>query len=124
MFRSERIQDLIEFKWNAYAWRFHFFGCMIHLAYIVILFMYTDVVYVRGVKAPPASATTTTTKAATLRMLRSGAGGANSANNYTPKDGALESATHEDIELEIGDSKYYSIVLLLGILYPAIYEII
>jgi hypothetical protein len=46
MFRSERLQDLIEFKWNAYAWRFHLFGCMIHFAYIIILFRYTDVVYV------------------------------------------------------------------------------
>jgi len=80
MFRSERLQDLIEFKWNAYAWRFHLFGCMIHFAYIIILFRYTDVVYVQGakeLKAAPAAATSAA--GSTLRMLRASAGGGSGA---------------------------------------------
>ena len=36
----------MEFKWNNFAFSFHAFGLMYHLAYIVILFGYTFVVYI------------------------------------------------------------------------------
>ena len=128
MFRSERLQDLIEFKWNAYAWRFHLFGCMIHFAYIIILFRYTDVVYVQGApEMKPTASTTTAAPGAQLRMLRSAAGGGGSnASAVTDTSGTKPAApelTNENMR-DLIDSKYYSIVLLVGILYPMIYEII
>lgn len=46
MFESESLQDLIAFKWDSFGWSFHFFGCVIHLLYIIILFLYTDFVYI------------------------------------------------------------------------------
>jgi hypothetical protein len=96
---------------------------MIHFAYIIILFLYTDVVYVRGVEPPTASST----KVASLRMLRAGgaaSGGRSADVNAGPADGSLDNLAHDTSEREVGSSKYYSIILLLGILYPAIYEII
>ena len=42
MFESETLQDLISFKWDAYAYKFHLFGCTVHFIYIIFLFMYTD----------------------------------------------------------------------------------
>jgi hypothetical protein len=46
MFNSEPLLDLIKFKWDSYGQRFHLFGCLIHIIYIIILFVYTDMVYV------------------------------------------------------------------------------
>jgi len=46
IFESETLRDLIQFKWDGYAWGFHFFGCMIHIAYIGCLCKYCDFVYV------------------------------------------------------------------------------
>jgi hypothetical protein len=46
MFKSEPLQDLIKFKWDSYGQNFHLFGCLIHIIYIIILFVYTDMVYV------------------------------------------------------------------------------
>ena len=51
MFECEPLQDLIKFKWDSYGQRFHLFGCVVHIVYIVILFLYTDMVYVQGVEA-------------------------------------------------------------------------
>ena len=48
MFESEALQDLIKFKWDSYGQNFHLFGCLIHIIYIIILFVYTDMVYVQG----------------------------------------------------------------------------
>ena len=48
IFETETLQQFIEFKWGAFAWGLHFFGCIIHLAYIAILFLYTYIVYVQG----------------------------------------------------------------------------
>ena len=131
MFRSERLQDLIEFKWNAYAWRFHLFGCMIHFAYIIILFRYTDVVYVQGAKAPESAADILkdldkNTASKGLRMLKAGGRGSTTPNAAAAQGNTniAPLAPHLDVELDLGDSKYYSIVLLIGILYPMIYEII
>lgn len=46
IFECETLQDLIQFKWDGYAWGFHFFGCMVHIGYILCLFKYCDFVYV------------------------------------------------------------------------------
>jgi hypothetical protein len=128
MFRSERLQDLIEFKWNAYAWRFHLFGCMIHFAYIIILFRYTDVVYVQGAPEMKPTDSTTTAPGARLRMLRSGGGGGSGGGGTNiptaVPDGGSKVPVPPVAERDLVDSKYYSIVLLVGILYPMIYEII
>ena len=48
MFESETLQDLIAFKWDAYGYKFHLFGCTIHFLYIIMLFIYTDIVYIKG----------------------------------------------------------------------------
>lgn len=42
------LQDLITFKWKEFGWFIHFFGCCIHLIYIVLLFMYNYLVYIKG----------------------------------------------------------------------------
>jgi hypothetical protein len=81
MFESETLKDLIEFKWNAFAWNWHLFGCVIHLAYIVILFLYTDLIYIQGTGA------------------------------------STKEETGEDKEMNS-----YSIILLIGVIYPACYE--
>ena len=48
MFESESIQDLIQFKWVAFGRNWHLFGCIIHFAYITILFYYTNHIYIKG----------------------------------------------------------------------------
>lgn len=48
MFESEALQDLIEFKWQQFSWNLHFFGCCMHIIYIIILFVYSYLVYVEG----------------------------------------------------------------------------
>lgn len=48
MFESESIQDLIQFKWDAFGRNWHLFGCIIHFAYITILFYYTNQIYIKG----------------------------------------------------------------------------
>lgn len=59
-------------------------------------------------------------------MLRAaaGGGGANSNLSNAGNTGITPLAPHLDVHVDLGDSKYYSIVLLVGILYPMIYEII
>ena len=48
MFETESLQDLIEFKWNAFARNWHMFGFTIHFVYIFFLFSYTNIVYIQG----------------------------------------------------------------------------
>ena len=48
MFSCQPVQELIEFKWNQYGWALHFFGFCVHISYIVILFIYTNVIYIEG----------------------------------------------------------------------------
>ena len=52
IFETETLQDLIQFKWDSYGYNFHLFGCSVHLIYIIILFLYTDQVYIRGTPKP------------------------------------------------------------------------
>jgi hypothetical protein len=70
--------------------RFHLVGFAVHVAYIVILFMYTNLVYVHGLNSSAADETA------------GGAGG--EAGSGAAETGNL------------------SIILLCGVLYPAVYE--
>ena len=47
-FSSPQIIDLIDYKWNMYGFRFHLLGTVVHLSYLVVLFIYNYWVYVRG----------------------------------------------------------------------------
>lgn len=58
-------------------------------------------------------------------MLRSAAGGGGSNTPAGVSQGAGKARAPDlTVDIALGDSKYYSIVLLVGILYPMIYEII
>jgi hypothetical protein len=48
MFESEALQDVISFKWDAFGLKFHLLGCVIHVAYMLIVFIYLDMVYIHG----------------------------------------------------------------------------
>jgi len=48
IFETESLQDLVTFKWDNIGWGFHLFGCMVHITYIVILILYTNLVYIEG----------------------------------------------------------------------------
>jgi len=72
MFETFSLQSLISFKWQQFANSFHMFGCFIHILYIVILFIYTEKIYIEG--------------------------------------------------LEAGSQNLWAYILLLGILYPTVYE--
>lgn len=45
-FVEENLQDLIKFKWDGFGFSLHFFGCCIHILYILLLFMYNNIVYI------------------------------------------------------------------------------
>lgn len=46
MFQSEYLQDLIDFKWNAFASGFHKIGMFIHITYLVAIFIYVTDEYI------------------------------------------------------------------------------
>lgn len=46
IFNTDCVKDVIEFKWGAYGFNFHLFGLIYHMAYMVILFLYTNIVYI------------------------------------------------------------------------------
>lgn len=48
IFETDTLKDLIEFKWNQYGYRFHLGGFLIHAVYVIMLFVYTDMVYING----------------------------------------------------------------------------
>ena len=48
IFETDTLKDLIEFKWNQYGYRFHLGGFLIHAVYVLMLFVYTDMVYING----------------------------------------------------------------------------
>jgi len=89
MFESETLRDLIAFKWAQFGMKFHLVGFFVHIAYIIILFMYTNLVYVHGFSSGGEEGGDT------------GAGGDSKGGD---ESGGL------------------SIILLCGVLYPAIYE--
>ena len=46
MFRSECLQQIIEFKWNTIAFKFHLLGTVIHFLYLSFLFAYILIAYI------------------------------------------------------------------------------
>jgi len=48
IFETDTLKDMIEFKWNQYGYIFHLMGFLIHLVYVIMLFVYTDFVYING----------------------------------------------------------------------------
>lgn len=45
MFESLSLQELIRFKYEKFAFKFHLFGCVIHFLYIIILMLYASEIY-------------------------------------------------------------------------------
>jgi len=74
IFDTRSIGHLVEFKWNAYAFKHHIFGCCMHGFYITMFIIYINVVYI----------------------------------NYS-----------EEVNK---DQLLWTILILLGIIYPAIYD--
>jgi hypothetical protein len=50
MFTSKSIQELIKFKWDTYAYRWHFVLWLFHQIYITLIFVYTYQTYVYPTK--------------------------------------------------------------------------
>ena len=48
MFECETLQDLIQFKWDNLGFKFHLFALFWHVCYVVILFLYTKMIYADG----------------------------------------------------------------------------
>jgi hypothetical protein len=46
IFLSDCLQEVIQFKWDAFALRFHLVGLFMHLLYMLILVLYIDLVYI------------------------------------------------------------------------------
>ena len=45
IFKVNVVKDLIDFKWNAFAAKVHWFGWLIHMLYILALQMYIAKIY-------------------------------------------------------------------------------
>jgi hypothetical protein len=48
MFKSQALQDVIDFKWNEFGFNFHLVGSMIHMVQMSILIFYINYVYITG----------------------------------------------------------------------------
>lgn len=42
LFNSEAIKDILYFKWKTFATKFHMIGCIMHFAYMFLLFNYIN----------------------------------------------------------------------------------
>lgn len=42
IFTSKTVADVIEFKWKQFAINFHMIGCVMHFAYMFLLFVYIE----------------------------------------------------------------------------------
>ena len=49
MFESAAIQDIIEFKWDTFAWRLHYRGAFFHVFYILTVAFYIYSTFLNGV---------------------------------------------------------------------------
>lgn len=45
---TDGIDELITFKWNSYAKSFHNVGCFFHFAYLTIMLVYVNAVYINN----------------------------------------------------------------------------
>jgi hypothetical protein len=48
LFNCDVVQDLIIFKWNTFAMKWHLIGCAYHFFYMIILCIYIDNVYIHN----------------------------------------------------------------------------
>ena len=46
LFNSEAIVDILNFKWKTFATKFHMIGCVMHFAYMFLLFNYINQIYI------------------------------------------------------------------------------
>jgi hypothetical protein len=52
IFGTTSIQQLIEFKWVAYAMFHHLIGCFFHFFYLIILVVYINIIYIKDTGTP------------------------------------------------------------------------
>ena len=48
LFNCDVVQDLIIFKWGAFAMKWHLIGCFYHFFYMIILCIYISKVYIHN----------------------------------------------------------------------------
>lgn len=48
IYGAQTIQELIQFKWENYAFKHHVVGCTAHLFYMLILIIYTNLIYIKN----------------------------------------------------------------------------
>lgn len=48
LFVTDGIDELITFKWRSYAKSFHSVGCFFHFAYLTIMLVYVNAVYINN----------------------------------------------------------------------------
>ena len=46
LFVTKSLTDVLDFKWNQYAIKFHLIGCLMHFGYMFLLFVYIYEVYI------------------------------------------------------------------------------
>ena len=51
LFETENLEQLITFKWQAFARKFHTVGCIAHFSYLLIMMIYVNAIYVNNDKS-------------------------------------------------------------------------
>jgi hypothetical protein len=51
LFETENLEQLITFKWQAFAKKFHTVGCIAHFSYLLIMMIYVNAIYVNNDKS-------------------------------------------------------------------------
>lgn len=48
LFETYGLNELITFKWGQYAYKFHLVGCFFHFAYLAIMLVYVNAIYINN----------------------------------------------------------------------------
>lgn len=48
IFEARNFQDVIQFKWDSFAYMIHLRGCLLHLYYVFILILYVNKIYIQN----------------------------------------------------------------------------
>jgi len=48
LFETPQLEQLITFKWHAFAKDFHLVGCFAHFSYLLIMMIYVNAIYVNN----------------------------------------------------------------------------
>lgn len=48
MFEVRLVEDMINFKWEAFALNLHRLGCVMHMFYLVTIILYVNLVYINN----------------------------------------------------------------------------